>query len=157
MPLYDGRAFDDNGYPPFRAIGLRLDANVTVFSALTVLLLGRYRARLAKTEEAEWRARRNCGGSSDTGRHRLCDRSTARRYQSHTHPESAMDLSRQVPHGVAGFRQLNARPVLRAACLVARRKPALRIKLVPFSAVSRLAASSSRVDSTSLWRRVQRP
>jgi len=39
MPLYDGRAFDDNGYPPFRAIGLRLDANVTVFSALTVLLL----------------------------------------------------------------------------------------------------------------------
>jgi hypothetical protein len=39
MPLYDGRAFDDNGYPPFRAMGLRLDANVTVFSALTVLLL----------------------------------------------------------------------------------------------------------------------
>jgi hypothetical protein len=39
MPLYDGRAFDDNGYPPFQAMGLRLDANVTVFSALTVLLL----------------------------------------------------------------------------------------------------------------------
>jgi hypothetical protein len=39
MPFYDGRAFDDNGYPPFRAMGLRLDANVTVFSALMVLLL----------------------------------------------------------------------------------------------------------------------
>jgi hypothetical protein len=39
MSLYGGRTFDDNGYPPFQALGLRLDANVTVFSAMTVLLL----------------------------------------------------------------------------------------------------------------------
>jgi hypothetical protein len=39
MPLYGGCTFDDNGYQPFQALGLTLDANVTVFSALTVLLL----------------------------------------------------------------------------------------------------------------------
>jgi hypothetical protein len=39
MPLYGGRTFDDNGYPPLQIMGFRLDANVTVFSAMTVLLL----------------------------------------------------------------------------------------------------------------------
>jgi hypothetical protein len=41
MPLYGGRTFDDNGYPPFKAMGLRLDANVTVFSAMVVILVVR--------------------------------------------------------------------------------------------------------------------
>jgi|SRR6516165_10789064 hypothetical protein len=39
MPLYGGRTFDDNGYPPFKAMGLRLDANVTVFSAMVIILV----------------------------------------------------------------------------------------------------------------------
>jgi hypothetical protein len=39
MPLYGGRAYDDNGYRPFKAMGLMLDANVTVFSAMTVVLI----------------------------------------------------------------------------------------------------------------------
>jgi hypothetical protein len=39
MPLYGGRAYDDNGYRPFKAMGLMLDANVTVFSAIVSLAL----------------------------------------------------------------------------------------------------------------------
>ena len=39
MPLYGGRAYDDNGYRPFAVAGMRWDANVTAFSLLTVLLL----------------------------------------------------------------------------------------------------------------------
>jgi hypothetical protein len=41
-PLYGGGLYDDNGYPPFRApVGpssWRWDANVTVFSGLTLVL-----------------------------------------------------------------------------------------------------------------------
>jgi hypothetical protein len=39
MPLFDGRAYDDNGYKPFRLLGMKLDVNATVFSAMGVLLL----------------------------------------------------------------------------------------------------------------------
>ena len=39
MPIYGGRANDDNGYPPIAAAGMRLDLNVTVFSGMIVLLL----------------------------------------------------------------------------------------------------------------------
>jgi hypothetical protein len=39
MPLYGGRAYDDNGYRPFAVAGMTWDANVTAFSLLTVLLL----------------------------------------------------------------------------------------------------------------------
>ena len=42
MPIYGGRAYDDNGYQPFRApvpiIAKRWDANITVFSVQLVLL-----------------------------------------------------------------------------------------------------------------------
>ena len=39
MPLYGGRAYDANGYQPFTLAGMKLDANVTVFSIMTILLL----------------------------------------------------------------------------------------------------------------------
>lgn len=39
MPLYGGRACDDNGYLPFAVAGMKWDANVTAFSVLTVFLL----------------------------------------------------------------------------------------------------------------------
>ena len=42
MPVYGGRAYDDNGYQPFRApvpiIAKRWDVNITVFSVQLVLL-----------------------------------------------------------------------------------------------------------------------
>ena len=42
MPIYGGRAYDDNGYQPFRApvpiIAKRWDVNITVFSVQLVLL-----------------------------------------------------------------------------------------------------------------------
>ena len=42
MPVYGGKAYDDNGYRPFRApvplIAERWDVNITVFSAQLVLL-----------------------------------------------------------------------------------------------------------------------
>ena len=42
MPVYGGRAYDDNGYQPFRApvpiIAKRWDVNITVFSIQLVLL-----------------------------------------------------------------------------------------------------------------------
>jgi len=39
MPLYGGRTYDDNGYPPFAVAGMQWDANVTAFSLLTVALI----------------------------------------------------------------------------------------------------------------------
>jgi hypothetical protein len=39
MPLYGGRAYDANGYQPFTLAGMKLDANVTVFSIMTIVLL----------------------------------------------------------------------------------------------------------------------
>jgi hypothetical protein len=43
MPLYGGRAYDDNGYQPFPApiplVAKYWDVNVTVFSALSLILL----------------------------------------------------------------------------------------------------------------------
>jgi hypothetical protein len=44
MPLYGGRAYDDNGYQPFKApvrfIADRWDANITAFSIQLILLAG---------------------------------------------------------------------------------------------------------------------
>jgi hypothetical protein len=39
MPLYGGRTYDDNGYPPFAVAGMKWDANVTAFSILMGLLI----------------------------------------------------------------------------------------------------------------------
>jgi hypothetical protein len=39
MPLYGGRAHDDNGYLPFAVAGMKWDANVTAFSLLTLFLV----------------------------------------------------------------------------------------------------------------------
>lgn len=43
MPLYGGRAFDDNGYLPFAApvpvIAKRWDGNIVAFSAMAVLVV----------------------------------------------------------------------------------------------------------------------
>jgi hypothetical protein len=39
MPLYGGRAYDDNGYQPFKAMGRLFDLNVTAFSGMAVLLI----------------------------------------------------------------------------------------------------------------------
>jgi len=39
MPLYGGRAYDDNGYLPFAVAGTSWDANVAAFSLLTMVLL----------------------------------------------------------------------------------------------------------------------
>jgi hypothetical protein len=39
MPLYGGRAYDDNGYLPFRLGGARMDVNVSAFSAFVVVLI----------------------------------------------------------------------------------------------------------------------
>ncbi len=43
MPIYGGRAFDDNGYLPFAApvpiIARRWDVNITAFCVLTVVLI----------------------------------------------------------------------------------------------------------------------
>ena len=39
MPLYGGRAYDDNGYLPFAVAGMKWDANVTAFSLLTLFLV----------------------------------------------------------------------------------------------------------------------
>jgi hypothetical protein len=39
MPLYGGRAYDDNGYAPFAVAGMKWDANVTAFSLLTLFLV----------------------------------------------------------------------------------------------------------------------
>jgi hypothetical protein len=39
MPLYCGRAYDDNGYLPFAVGRMKWDVNVTVFSVMTALLI----------------------------------------------------------------------------------------------------------------------
>ncbi|HEX5509224.1 MAG TPA: DUF6640 family protein [Pseudolabrys sp.] len=43
MPIYGGRAFDDNGYLPFAApvpiVARRWDVNITAFCVLTVMLI----------------------------------------------------------------------------------------------------------------------
>ncbi len=38
MPLYGGRAFDDNGYLPIKVGPLSIDLNVTVFGTFVILL-----------------------------------------------------------------------------------------------------------------------
>ena len=38
MPVYGGRAYDDNGYLPFAVGRMKWDANVTAFSVMTALL-----------------------------------------------------------------------------------------------------------------------
>ena len=39
MPLYGGRAYDDNGYLPIKLGRLSIDLNVTVFGTFVVLLI----------------------------------------------------------------------------------------------------------------------
>jgi hypothetical protein len=39
MPVYGGRAYDDNGYLPFAVGRMKWDANVTAFSVMTVFLV----------------------------------------------------------------------------------------------------------------------
>jgi hypothetical protein len=38
MPVYGGRAYDDNGYQPFAVGRMKWDANVTAFSVMAALL-----------------------------------------------------------------------------------------------------------------------
>lgn len=38
MPIYGGRAYDDNGYLPIKLGPLSIDLNVTVFGSLVILL-----------------------------------------------------------------------------------------------------------------------
>lgn len=38
MPLYGGRAYDDNGYLPIKVGALSIDLNVTVFGTFVILL-----------------------------------------------------------------------------------------------------------------------
>jgi hypothetical protein len=39
MPLYGGRAYDENGYAPFAVVGMKWDANVTAFTVMAALLV----------------------------------------------------------------------------------------------------------------------
>ena len=39
MPIYGGRAYDDNGYLPFAVGRMKWDANVTAFSVMTAFLV----------------------------------------------------------------------------------------------------------------------
>jgi hypothetical protein len=39
MPIYAGRAYDENGYLPIAVGKMKWDANVTAFSVMTALLM----------------------------------------------------------------------------------------------------------------------
>ena len=53
MPLYGGRTFDNNGYPPFQAMGLRLDTQRDGFSSSDCPSARRYRAGSPDPREFE--------------------------------------------------------------------------------------------------------